>query len=308
MVDAGKPPAGVPASGHQQHGHVPASPAGKAARGFTGCLVIVFGFLLFCCCGFFVLVGLFSDSRQEAIDEDLARRQKFVDYVAELKNQSDSVDRLEQIRLTVSDYLNRNPEIPVRTIGLDRLDPKPLFCREGGNTAIVSAWSLHDPERVKNKKSSSLSNPDKLPHQFSHGVLRNIGLLENADGYASVDSMEIKGYGPPASELELLANLKYLVVVRRTGYRPPHYFTERKEFTPGEVLQEVTVWDVQQKQLLGCLRSYYKNPEKFTFKKLPEEDGSSPANNFLVADLYEKTRSVVLKDLESVTNGIFSSK
>ena len=94
---------------------------------------------------------------------------------------------------------------------------------------------MKDLRATNPTNSISFSNAGNLADPFFQGVLRNIELLGDEPNYRSTPEIKYGIYAP-LSQLDLLDNLHYLIVVRRKSYVPPILNEEESTLKPGQVV------------------------------------------------------------------------
>ncbi len=260
-----------------------------------------------------------QESANNKVTAEQSRRERVVADVKRLNERSQELEAFDRLRQSIVTTLAKPGAkgLPQPSNRIT-LAPKPVTLYNfrkvkaehlaAANTLVVSYEAFANLRYQAPAEVSSFSSSKALPPTFSCQPCRNLVLYEDREKYTTPDAVPTGIYGIPPETLQLIEQLRYVVVVRILKYVSPK-LSGNKSFTSGAVLLESTVWDATSGKPLGTLLSKAFNDKSVDFSAYTGEaavGNDAQALNALRTQLHRNVRKTAIADLTKATGGDFS--
>ena len=261
-----------------------------------------------------------QDSSNKRVTAEQARRERVVADVKRLNERAQVLEAFDRLRQSIvatlansgrkklpqpSNRINLTPK-PVTLYNFRNVQPERLAA---ANTLVVNYETFANLRYQPPAEVSGFSSSKALPPVFACQPCRNLILYEDREKYTTPDTVPAGVYGIPPETLQLIEQLRYVVVVRTLKYLSPK-LSGKKSFTSGAVLLESTIWDANSGKLLGTLLSKAFNDKSVDFSAYTGEaavGNDAQALNALRTQLHQNVRATAIADLTKATGGDFGN-
>lgn len=268
--------------------------------------------------GGLILLSRFADnaSEQERLATQQSRQERVIADIERLKAKAKTLEDFDTLRQSIVATLQVPKNIPPAQSQLV-VDPLPVALNRysnidpdrlsKANTLIVDYRAFADLRYKSPAEVASLRSDQELPITFTCVPCQNLVLYQDRAEYSTPESVPAGREGVSPESLQLIEQLKYVVVVRTLRYVSPTISGE-SSFKSGVVDIESTLWNVATRQPLGTVLSRVVNDKSIKFSGYGGDQAGSnsfQALNTLRSQLNRKFRATVLADLKTATGGDF---
>lgn len=259
-----------------------------------------------------------QQSEQERLAAQKSRQEKVIADLQRLDDNAPLLDNFNRLRQTIIATLEQGPGVLPQPSNQIRLNPPPVTLQNfrnvdperliAANTLITDYNTFADLRYSAPADVATFSSTSALPSIFACGpVCRNLTLYEDKELYPTPDDVPSGVYGIPVESLQLIQQLRYVIVVRPLQYASPEISGD-DAFSSGIVDVESTIWEATTGRPLGTVLSRATNGDSVEFSTYSGDaavGNDAQAINALRSQLYNNAIAKVREDLTQATGGDF---